>query len=96
VLIVVAAPVERQIERLMRDRGMSEAAIRARIDAQLPFEEKAAVADVLIDNDGSLEDLDGRVDRAWTELRERAMAGGRGAQGARANARAFAPHDTTG
>jgi dephospho-CoA kinase len=96
VLIVVSAPVERQIERLMRDRGMSEAAIRARIDAQLPFEEKAAVADVLIDNDGSLEDLDGRVDRAWTELRERAMAGGRGAQGARANARAFAPHDTTG
>jgi hypothetical protein len=28
----------------------------------------------VIDNDGSLEDLEGRVDRAWTELRRRAMA----------------------
>jgi dephospho-CoA kinase len=74
VLIVVSAPVERQIERLMRDRGMSEAAIRARIDAQLPLEDKAAVADVIIDNEGSLEDLEGQVDRVWTGLRERAMA----------------------
>ena len=36
VLLVVAAPVENQIERLMRERGMSEATIRARIDAQAP------------------------------------------------------------
>jgi dephospho-CoA kinase len=74
VLIVVSAPVERQIERLMRDRGMSEPAIRARINAQLPLEDKAAVADVIIDNEGSLEALEGQVDRVWTGLRERAMA----------------------
>jgi dephospho-CoA kinase len=73
-LIVVSSPVERQIERLMRDRGMSEAAIRARIAAQLPLEEKAAVADVLIENDGSLEDLERQVDRVWAELRQRALA----------------------
>jgi dephospho-CoA kinase len=73
-LIVVSALVDRQIERLMRDRAMSEASIRARIDAQLPLEDKVAVADIVIDNDGSLEDLEGRVDRAWTELRRRAMA----------------------
>jgi dephospho-CoA kinase len=74
VLIVVTAPVERQVERLMRDRGMSEAAIRARIDAQLPLEQKAEVADVLIDNDGSLEDLERRVDLVWGELEERSLA----------------------
>jgi dephospho-CoA kinase len=74
VLIVVTAPVERQIERLMRDRGMSEAAIRARIDAQLPLEAKAEVADILIDNDGTLEDLERQVDRLWSELKERSLA----------------------
>jgi dephospho-CoA kinase len=74
VLIVVSAPVEQQIERLMRERAMSEIAIRARIDAQLPLEDKAAAADILIDNEGSLEDLGAQVDRAWTELRQRALA----------------------
>jgi dephospho-CoA kinase len=74
VLIVVTAPVERQIERLMRDRGMSEAAIRARIDAQLPLEAKAEVADILIDNDGTLEDLERQVGRLWSELKERSLA----------------------
>jgi dephospho-CoA kinase len=73
-LIVVTAPVERQIERLMRDRGMSEAAIRARIDAQLPLEAKAEVADILIDNDGTLEDLERQVGRLWSELKERSLA----------------------
>jgi dephospho-CoA kinase len=74
VLIVVSAPVETQIERLLRDRGMSEEQARARIDAQAPLEEKAAVADVLVDNDGPLEELDGQVDRVWSDLRARAAA----------------------
>lgn len=74
VLIVVSAPVEQQVARLMRDRGMSEAAIRARIDAQLPLEEKAQVADVLIDNEGSIEDLEHQVDRVWDDLRQRSLA----------------------
>ena len=43
ILVVVSATVATQIERLMRQRGMSEAAIRARIDAQAPLEDKAAV-----------------------------------------------------
>ena len=74
VLVVVSAPVEQQVERLMRERGMSEAAIRARVDAQLPLEEKAAAADVLIDNAGTLEELERQVDRVWNELRERSLA----------------------
>jgi dephospho-CoA kinase len=74
VLIVVSAPVETQIERLLRDRGMSEEQARARIDAQAPLEEKTAVADVLVDNVGPLEELDGQVDRIWSDLRARAAA----------------------
>jgi len=72
VLIVVSAPLEAQIDRLMRDRAMSEAAIRARVDAQLPLEDKAAVADILIDNEGSLDELEGQVERTWQTLRARA------------------------
>jgi dephospho-CoA kinase len=72
VLIVVSAPVETQVDRLLRDRGMSEPAIRGRIGAQLPLEEKAEVADILIDNEGTVEELEGQVERVWTELRARA------------------------
>jgi dephospho-CoA kinase len=74
VLIVVSAPVETQVDRLLRDRGMSEPAIRERIGAQLPLEEKAEVADILIDNEGTVEELEGQVERVWTELRARAAA----------------------
>ena len=76
-LIVVSAPVATQIERLMRDRGMPERAIQARIDAQLPLEAKAEVADVLVDNEGTLEDLEGQVDRLWRDLEARARSGAR-------------------
>ncbi|HEY7755270.1 MAG TPA: dephospho-CoA kinase [Actinomycetota bacterium] len=74
VLVLVSAPVETQMERLLRDRGMREDQIRARIDAQAPLEEKAAVADVIVDNEGRLQDLEVQVDRLWDELRDRAAA----------------------
>ena len=74
VLLVVSASVETQIERLMRDRGMGEDQVRARIAAQLPLEDKAAVADVLIDNEGPWEDLERQVGRIWVDLAERATA----------------------
>lgn len=74
VLVVVSAPVEMQVDRLLRDRGMSEPAIRERIGAQLPLEDKAEVADILIDNEGTVEELEGQVERVWTELRARAAA----------------------
>lgn len=72
VLIVVSTTVETQVDRLMRDRGMSEEAIRSRIAAQAPLEDKAAVADVLIDNEGTVQELEGQVDRAWGDLEARA------------------------
>jgi dephospho-CoA kinase len=74
VLIVVAAAVEQQVERLLRDRAMPEAAIRARIDAQLPLAAKTEVADVVVDNDGSIDDLEAQVDAVWADLRERSLA----------------------
>ncbi len=72
VLVVMAVPEPVQVERLMRDRGMSEAEIRARIAAQAPLEDKSAVADILLDNEGSPEDLERQVDRIWDDLAARA------------------------
>jgi dephospho-CoA kinase len=74
ILVVVSATVATQIERLMRQRGMSEPAIRARIDAQAPLEEKAAVADFLVDNEGTLAELQSQVERLWHDLSARAVA----------------------
>ena len=74
ILVVVSATVPMQIERLMRQRGMSEVAIRARIDAQAPLEDKAAVADLLVDNGGTLDELESQVERLWHDLSARAVA----------------------
>ena len=76
-LIVVSAPVATQIERLMRDRGMPERDVQARIDAQLPLEAKEEVADVIVHNEGTLEDLETQVDRVWWDLNARARSGAR-------------------
>ena len=74
VLVVVSATVATQIERLMRQRGMSEPSIRARIDAQAPLEDKAAAADFLVDNEGSLGELESQVEQLWNDLSTRAVA----------------------
>jgi len=74
VVVVVVADVDRRIERLMRDRGMTAEEVRARVAAQLTDEERARVADVLLDNDGEPERLIPQVNRLWTDLAKRTAA----------------------
>lgn len=74
VLVVVSATPHAQIERLMRDRGMSEEAVRSRIDAQATPEARAEVADVLVENEVTVEELEARVERLWADLSARAAA----------------------
>ncbi|MEZ5058949.1 MAG: dephospho-CoA kinase [Saprospiraceae bacterium] len=52
-LIVVVAPEDLRIERVMKRDGVDEKAVRARMDNQLPQEEKEKLADFIINNDGS-------------------------------------------
>ena len=68
VVVVVDVPAEVQVERLVRDRGMSESDARARLAAQSSREDRLAAADVVLDNTGSLEDLRAAVDVLWTRL----------------------------
>ncbi len=71
VVIVVDTPDEVRLERLLRFRGMSEADARARIAAQASREDRLRIADLVIRNDGSLDDLDAQVDKVWQDLSAR-------------------------
>ncbi|WP_404815729.1 dephospho-CoA kinase [Streptomyces thermolineatus] len=75
VLVVDASPGTR-LDRLVRLRGMTEEEARARMANQATREQRLAVADVVIDNDGPLEALEPRVRAVWDDLRRRARAGG--------------------
>ncbi|MER5884374.1 dephospho-CoA kinase [Streptomyces sp. NPDC001941] len=71
-VVVVDASPETQLDRLVRLRGMSESDARARMAAQATREQRRAVADLLIDNDGPLEALEPQVREVWERLTERA------------------------
>jgi dephospho-CoA kinase len=71
---VVDVPSEVQAERLVRLRGMPAGQARARMAAQASREQRLAVADIVIDNSGSLADLDRRVAEVWADLERRAAA----------------------
>ncbi|MFC7467552.1 dephospho-CoA kinase [Actinomadura keratinilytica] len=73
-VIVVDVEPQTQVERLVRARGMSEEEARARMAAQAGREERLAVADIVIDNEVSLDALRGRVAEVWAELDARAKA----------------------
>ncbi len=73
-VIVVDASEELQIERLIGDRGMTEAQARERIAAQATRQQRTGAADWVVDNTGSLSDLEAAVARVWKELRAQSDA----------------------
>jgi dephospho-CoA kinase len=73
-VIVVDVPPELQLERLVTQRGMTPDQARARMATQASREQRLALADLVIDNSGSLQDLDRRVDAVWSDLQCRVAA----------------------
>lgn len=71
-VIVVDAAEETRLERLVRLRGMTEEDARARMAAQAGREERLKIADHVLDNNGTVEDLERQVEELWRELRSRA------------------------
>lgn len=67
VVIVVLADEEARVERLVHDRGMTRDEATARIRAQATDEQRRKVADVVIVNDGTIEDLHKKVDEVWRD-----------------------------
>jgi dephospho-CoA kinase len=71
-VVVVDAPEHVQLDRLTRHRGMSAEQARARMSAQASRDNRLAIADLVVDNSGSLAELDRQVGDLWAELRRRA------------------------
>jgi len=65
---VVTAPRAVRINRLVGERGLSEAEAARRVDAQNPEQEKVRQANVVLKNDGSLEGLRQQVEAAWRAI----------------------------
>jgi len=68
-LVVVWCRPEQQLERAL-ERGVPGERARALLAGQMPLEEKRRLADVVIDNSGSLQELPVQVDRAWKRILE--------------------------
>ncbi|WP_263121259.1 dephospho-CoA kinase [Cellulomonas sp. RIT-PI-Y] len=69
-VVAVLAGVELRVDRLVQGRGLSEADARDRIDAQVGDDARTAVADVLLDGNGSPDGLREQVDGLWVRLLE--------------------------
>jgi len=71
-IVVVDAPPDRAVARLVEQRGFTEADARARIAAQISREERRRLADAVLDNSGDRAALDAEIERVWAWLEERA------------------------
>jgi dephospho-CoA kinase len=70
-VVVVDAPTETQVDRMVRDRGWTREEAEARIAAQASREDRLAIATHVIENTGTLEDLRQRVAEVFGELKSR-------------------------
>ncbi|MDE0482757.1 MAG: dephospho-CoA kinase [Candidatus Poribacteria bacterium] len=78
-IVVVSASPEIQLQRILershaQNRPLTESEAQARIDSQMPVSEKVKYADVVIENDGTPEELYEKVDQLWDQLMNRATA----------------------
>jgi dephospho-CoA kinase len=69
-ILVLIAPKE-QIRRLMARNGVSKEDAEKRLKSQMPIGEKIVLADIVIDNEGSIPETEKRVGQVWQELLRR-------------------------
>jgi dephospho-CoA kinase len=74
VVVVVTASPHLRVSRVASGRGLSPEDVRGRMAVQATDEQRMEVADVLVDNDGSLAELEPQVDRLWNDLMARAAS----------------------
>jgi len=65
---VTITPEEKIIERLSKNRGLAEKETKARIRSQLPSEERARHADVIINNEDDLDSIKANIRELWQKL----------------------------
>jgi len=70
-VVVVEADDEMRVARVVAERSLDHEDVRARMAAQASSEQREALADVVIRNNGTPEDLRAQVDDLWEQLRAR-------------------------
>ena len=70
IIVLVDAPEGMRIQRILRDRGLSEADAVAMVGAQMDVEEKRARSSYVIENDGTREELTERATEVWQQISE--------------------------
>ncbi|HEV2146669.1 MAG TPA: dephospho-CoA kinase [Longimicrobiaceae bacterium] len=73
-IVLVDAPEEERLRRLVEDRGLDPGEARRMVSAQMPAELKRARADLVVENAGSREALEARAREVWAELARREEA----------------------
>ena len=73
-IVLVDAPREERLRRIIEHRGIDPAEAARMIDSQMPAEQKRARADIVIDNDGSMTNLKQQAEEAWRQIQARASA----------------------
>jgi dephospho-CoA kinase len=66
-MLVLVTP-EEQVSRLMTRNGVNKEEAEKRLKSQMPISEKIALADIVIDNKGSIAKTEKRVKQVWQEL----------------------------
>jgi dephospho-CoA kinase len=74
-VIVVDAPDDQRLQRLIETRGMTAEHARERMAAQAGRDQRLAIADIVVDNSGTLADLDQQVAEVWSVLHDLAGRG---------------------
>ncbi len=74
IVLLVYIPREEQIRRLMARNGFSRREADERLRSQMSIDDKLLHADMIINNEGTLEETRGRVDRVWEALLEKERA----------------------
>ena len=70
-VVVVEADEDARVARVVAERGLADEDVRARMAAQASSDQRQALADVVVRNNGSTDDLRAQVDELWERLLER-------------------------
>lgn len=69
-IIVVLATKNKQIQRARQTTSLSEYEVKRRIKSQLPLSKKEKLANIVIENNGTLEDTRSQVKKMWKKIKE--------------------------
>jgi dephospho-CoA kinase len=73
-IVLVDAPPEQRIQRIVQNRNIQRAEAERMVAAQMPAETKRERATIVIDNDGGLDALEHKAEAAWRKIQARASA----------------------